>query len=145
MTGEDGKNGWSEYRPSKTLWFWSCVGCVAATMVVGFTWGGWVTGGTADYQAAQAREEGRAQLAATICVERFTGAPDAAVELAALKDMSTWGRDDAIEDGGWVTPAGLTEPVAGAADLCADRLAEMDLPQSAEVEEAAAPAAVEAN
>jgi hypothetical protein len=137
MTGEDGtRNGWRDYRPSKVLWFWSCVGVAVLTMIVGFTWGGWVTGSTAAYKAAEARETGRAELAATICVERFMQAPDAGVQLAALKDESSWGRDDLIADAGWTTPLGLDEPIDGAADLCADRLAAMELPETAVVEEA---------
>jgi hypothetical protein len=78
--------------------------------------------------AGVAREEGRARLAATICVARFVESPDAAVQLAALKDESSWSRDDTIADAGWTTPLGLEEPVSGAADLCADRLVAMDLP-----------------
>ena len=39
---------WESYRPSKGIWFWSCVACVAATIVIGFGWGGWVTGGNRD-------------------------------------------------------------------------------------------------
>jgi len=52
---------WSQSRPTKTLVFWACAASVAATMIVGFTWGGWVTGGTAlkvaeaNYRLAQAR------------------------------------------------------------------------------------------
>ena len=38
---------WSEARPTKTVAFWSCVASVVLTMIVGFSWGGWVTGGTA--------------------------------------------------------------------------------------------------
>ena len=38
---------WSEARPTKTLLFWSCVASMVLTMIVGFSWGGWVTGGTA--------------------------------------------------------------------------------------------------
>jgi hypothetical protein len=125
---QDGRGGWANYRPSKTTWFWSCVACVVATIVVGFAWGGWMTGGTADRMVAEAEQAGRAQLAATICVARFTDAPDAAVQLAALKDETSWRRSDMITDGGWATPLGVKEPVKGAADLCADRLAAMDLP-----------------
>jgi hypothetical protein len=124
----DGNGGWADYRPSKTTWFWSCVACVVATIVVGFAWGGWVTGGTADERVAEAQAAGRAQLAATICVARFTDATVAAVQLAALKDASSWNRDDTIADAGWTTPLGLDEPVSGAADLCAERLVAMDLP-----------------
>ena len=127
MTDES-KGGWGDYRPSKAMWFWSCVACVVATVVIGFTWGGWVTGGTAEEQTAQAREAGRAELAATICVARFVEAPDAAVQLAALKDASSWNRDDTIADAGWTTPLGFDGPVSGAADLCAERLVAMELP-----------------
>jgi hypothetical protein len=123
---------WSDYRPSLALWFWSCAGCVVLTMIVGFTWGGWVTGGSADAMAANAREEARAQLAAAVCVEKFLHAPDAAVRLAELKEQSQWQRDGYIEEGGWTTLVGLEEPVDGAADVCAEQLAEMELPAANE-------------
>ena len=38
---------WSETRPTKTAVFWSWIAAVIVTMIIGFTWGGWVTGGTA--------------------------------------------------------------------------------------------------
>jgi hypothetical protein len=126
------KAGWNEYRPSKAVWFWSCAGCVVLTMIVGFTWGGWVTGGSAEQMAATAREDGRAELAAAVCVEKFLGAPDAAIKLAELKEQSQWQRDGYIEEGGWVTLVGLEEPVEGAADVCAEQLAEMELPAANE-------------
>src|SRR5579872_4521168 len=76
---------WQDYRPSKSLWFWSCVACVVATMVVGFHWGGWVTGGTADDMAQSAGKKARAELAASLCVNRFESSADATTQLAALK------------------------------------------------------------
>ena len=76
---------WEEYRPSKPVWFWSCVGCVVATMVIGFGWGGWVTGGTATQMAADAAVGARAKLAAAACISRFDESPSAAAELATLK------------------------------------------------------------
>ncbi len=129
--GEGTKAGWREYRPSKKVWLWSCVGSVVATIVVGFGWGGWVTGGTAAYRVDQTREAARAELAATICVERFISAPDGLTQLAALKEESVWSRDDTIADGGWATPVGFEEPIDNAAELCAERLAAMELPQEA--------------
>ena len=33
---------WENFRPTKAMWFWSCAGTAVVTMVVGFTWGGWV-------------------------------------------------------------------------------------------------------
>lgn len=123
---------WSEYRPSKAVWFWSCVGAVVLTMIVGFTWGGWVTGGTAREMAETAGEDAAAELAASICYHRFLQSSDAATELAALKEASSWEREDLLEEGGWVTFANMDDPVDGAADLCAEQLASAELPATAD-------------
>lgn len=95
-------------------------------MILGFTVGGWVTGGTARTMAAQATEDAREQLVAAICVERFVAAPNAADSLAELKEASSWDRDDLIEDGGWIAISALEEQVSGAADLCAERLVALE-------------------
>lgn len=116
------------YQPTKTTLFWSCVAAVALTAIVGFGWAGWVTAGTAEKMAADAAEESRAQLAATICVEQFLEAPDARAQLASLKEASIWSRESFIEKGGWATMPGMKEPVNDAAELCAQRLAAMELP-----------------
>jgi hypothetical protein len=102
--------------------FWACAGCVVATVVVGFTWGGWVTGGTASQMAARAASDAQAELAASVCVERFAKGPDANAQLTALKNSDSWKRDTFIEAGGWATLAGMDKPVAGAATLCAQQL-----------------------
>ena len=117
-----------DYQPTKTTLFWGVVGSAVLTMIVGFTWGGWVTGGTAAEMAEEAAEQSAASLAAAVCVDRFVNAPDAATQLAALKETSSWKREGFVEDGNWAMLAGLEEPVDGAADLCADRLADMELP-----------------
>ena len=121
---------WEQFRPSKVLWFWSCAGCVALTMVLGFTVGGWVTGGTAGQMVEDAREDAQAQLAANICVAKFTQSSDFATALANLKAESSWSRDDFVTEGGWLTLTGLKEPVDGAADLCAEMLAVMEAPET---------------
>jgi hypothetical protein len=112
---------WGNLQASKAQLFWACAGCVVAAIIVGFAWGGWVTGGTATQMAAKAANDARAQLAADICVERFGKGADATAQLAALKNSDTWKRDSFIESGGWATMAG-DKPVAGAATLCAQQL-----------------------
>jgi len=108
-------------------------------LVIGFNWGGWVTESTAKRMAEEAEQDGRAALAASICVDRFMEAENAREELASLKDTSVWQRDDFIADGGWVTVAGVESSIPGAADECAQRLAEMTLPaQNAAPQEKAA-------
>lgn len=121
---------WEAYQPTKTLWFWSCVGCAIATMVIGFGWGGWVTGGTAAKMSAEAALNGRAQLVASFCVGQFEKAPDAAAQLALLKKTDNiWERGKFIEKGGWATMPGEKAPVDGAAALCAkDLMAEAPKP-----------------
>lgn len=127
MSNETMKN-WSQYKPTKTVWFWSCVGASALTMIVGFTAAGWVTRGTAAERAQVSTEQAVATLAAGICANRFLAADDAATKLATLKDMDSWKRDTFIEEGGWVTFASMEEPVDGAAELCASQLANASVP-----------------
>lgn len=110
------------YRPSKTALGWCCLLSIIATMAVGFTAGGWVTGGTAAAMADSAAQGANAKLASEICVAQFNRNPDAAVQLTALTKLDSWDRADFIEKGGWASLPGLKDPVSGAADLCAQQL-----------------------
>jgi alpha/beta superfamily hydrolase len=126
-----------EYRPSKTALFWSCAGCIAATMIVGFSWGGWVTGGSAKDMAEQTAEQVAAQVAAAVCIEKFMAAGDAATQLASLKQTSSpWQQENFIEDGGWAVIA--DQAYDGAAELCAEQLIEMEAPAAQEASAAEA-------
>ena len=116
------REAWRDYRPSKPVWLWSCLGCVVATMITGFAWGGWVTQGKAAMMSAQAAQQARAELAAAYCVGRFDAAPDASVKLAALKAAESWDRGEFIDKGGWLKMPGVVHEVYGAADLCASEL-----------------------
>ena len=118
---------WEAYRPTKGIWFWSSLGCIVATIVVGFAWGGWVTGGTATRMASDAADGARAQLAATVCVASFNNGPDAVAQLAALTKASSYQRGDMLVKSGWLTLPGSTDPVAGAADICVQKLMSADL------------------
>jgi hypothetical protein len=113
---------WENYRPSKAVWFWSGMGCAVATIVIGFAWGGWVTGGTATRMASEAATGARAQLAAADCISRFQSDPNAPAQLALLKKTETYERSDLMDKGGWTTMPGSKDPVAGAGDICADQL-----------------------
>lgn len=125
---------WEGYRPSKVLWFWSCIGVVILTIVVGFWAGGWTTGGTAQKMARDAADEARAELVANACIKNFTNGSDFQSRLTAFKTVDAWKRADVLEEKGWVTLAGMGKPLAAAAKLCADELAKI------EPSDAAAPA-----
>jgi hypothetical protein len=72
--------------------------------------------------AADAAVGARAQLAAAGCANRFENGPDAAAKLVALKMSSSYERSGLITKNGWATMPGSQDPVAGAADLCAQQL-----------------------
>jgi hypothetical protein len=117
---------WADYRPTKTIWFWSLAGASVATMILGFAAGGWTTGGTAANMATVAARDARAQLASVVCVHKFTSAADASANLAELKETSSYQQDNFITDGGWAMLVGMENAVPGAADLCADELVAME-------------------
>src|SRR5687767_4746237 len=115
---------WDEYRPSKTEAFWSAAGCVVATLVIGFGFGGWVTGGTAQKMVSEAADGARHQLAAAICVEEFMAAKDAKARLADLRKAEWYTRDKLIAASGWATMPDRQEPNMTVAEMCAAKLAE---------------------
>jgi hypothetical protein len=112
------------YQPTKSTAVWACAVAAAATMIVGFGWGGWVTGGTAATQAATAGDVARGELAAAICVERFNAAPDAAAKLVEFKAIGdSFKKRQFVETGGWATMPGQTAADRRAAEGCATALA----------------------
>jgi hypothetical protein len=111
---------WEDCQPAKSTLFWACAATVVATLIIGFNWGGWVTGGTSRSLAATAGDVARGELASAICFDRFNAAPDAAakrVELKALTDSYT--KRQFIETGGWATMPGKTSPDRLGAESCA--------------------------
>ncbi len=119
---DDAARSRSQYRPSKALWFWSCIVCLIIPVVLGFTWGGWVTPATLQRMSDAAADAARAQVVATYCVNKVESAPDSATKIAALMKTEIWRRGDLIDKGGWTTLPGQSKPVDGAGELCAQRL-----------------------
>lgn len=97
------------------------LGAVAA-IVIGFNWGGWMTGGSASQQTADASESAVITALAPICVDQFQRADGAVANLATLQEASVYRRDDIVKEGGWATLPGSEKPVAGVAKACAEIL-----------------------
>jgi hypothetical protein len=126
-----------DYQASKTVLFWTCAGSVIVATVVGFSWGGWVTGGSAQEMAQESAAQARQELAAVVCVDRFMAAPDAGVQLTALREMeSPRAQGKFVEDGGWAVIVPASSPTdyttradhREAAGLCAEALAKREMP-----------------
>jgi len=104
---------------------WGIAGGAIAAAIVGFSWGGWVTGGKADAEATQRANAAVVVALAPVCVERFQRATDVSANLAALKKVDSWSQGDFVEKGGWATAPGSKSPeqVSAVAKACASLLA----------------------
>jgi len=92
-------------------------------MVVGFSWGGWVTGGTAAKLADERADNAVVAALTPICVEKFQRSGDATENLVALKKISSiWEQGQFLEKRGWATRPGATSPDYQLARACADKL-----------------------
>jgi hypothetical protein len=67
---------------------------IVATVVIGFSWGGWVTGGTAKSMTSAAETSGQMSVLVPLCVTQVM-ATDGAV--AKIK-MTPYGHDDVIRE-----------------------------------------------
>lgn len=110
---------------------WGVVGGVIAAIVVGFVWGGWVTGGTATQMAAASAESAIVQAFTPLCVAKAEQESD---QLVLLQEENSWQRDDFVVEAGWV--ANVNEEYRGeVARACAIAVLE-----AMEAEPTAAPA-----
>ncbi|MCF3934137.1 hypothetical protein L1787_12005 [Acuticoccus sp. M5D2P5] len=77
--------------------------------IVGFTWGGWVTGGTAEARASASSKLAMVNALVPFCVARSgVDDPEAIQTLADLKDAREYQRADILMKAGWATPPGGT-------------------------------------
>jgi hypothetical protein len=105
------------------------VGAVAAA-IVGFSWGGWVTGGSSDKRAAVAAHDASVAALASICAERFRAQGDAAVKLVELGKTSTWDRGGFIERSGFAIMPGSKTADSDVARACAESLSTSTTPKT---------------
>ena len=113
---------WDKVRPTKWVLVWFCLGSVIGALIVGFTWGGWVTGGSARGMAVRSGKDAVVQRLAPICVYQFNQDPEKDQKLTELKEMSVYQRDDYVEEQGWATMPGEEEPDSKVAGECAKLL-----------------------
>lgn len=94
-------------------------GCGAVALaIVGFTWGGWVTGGTAREMADKASSVAIVSTLTPYCVNLSAQDPRKAQILEELKAASNYNRRGIIEKAGWATPLGAEEPNRALAQAC---------------------------
>ena len=90
--------------------------------IVGFSWGGWVTGGAANKMAsAMARDEVVAAMV-PVCLDMARADPDRVAHLATIRDASSFKRRDAVMATGWATMPGSDAPNRDLAQACIEGL-----------------------
>lgn len=102
--------------------FGAAVGAVALA-IVGFSAGGWMTGGTAEEMASEMAQIKVVAALAPICVEQSKRDPQVLATLATLKEAGTYQRNNLLIETGWATMPGSTEADRDVASACMDILA----------------------
>lgn len=100
---------WNAIQLSKTTIAWLCLAMIAGTMLVGFTWGGWVTAGTAEHTATSVASDAVIQRLTTICVAQFEQDTAKNEKLAELKTLASYQQRNFVRDQGWATMPGDEE------------------------------------
>ena len=93
-----------------------------ACAVIGFTWGGWVTGGTARKDAGVAAHNATVAALAPFCAERFRAQGDAPAKMAELAKASTWERTTVVEKSGFAVMPGTKSNDSDIARACVELL-----------------------
>ena len=104
---------------------WGAAAGAAALAILGFTWGGWVTGGSAEKLASQRASSAVVAAIAPICVNQFQAAVDAPARLDEFKKVSSWDQTAFVEKAGWATMPGSDAPSAGVARACAELIGKL--------------------
>ena len=106
------------------LGFWSAVGGAILAAIVGFNWGGWVTGGTAEGMAKEIADNAVAKRFTPSCVARFNQDSKKEQKLKEIKAKDSWDGQKYVEEQGWATLPGEEKPDSKVAESCAKQLME---------------------
>ena len=105
----------------KPALYGAAAGAVALA-IVGFSWAGWVTAGTAKKMASEEAQQQVIAALVPICVEQSKQDPQASEKMADLKSASSWKRRDLLIKTGWATMPGATKPDRDLASACMKKL-----------------------
>ena len=98
----------------------AAVGAVA-TIFVGFSWGGWSLGSTAEKMAKERSEVAVVAALAPVCADKFRALPDAEAKKVALSKVEAWKRGEEFPKE-LVTLPGQTFPSSALVYACSTLL-----------------------
>lgn len=97
---------------------WGLIIGAAMAMIIGFSWGGWITDTTAQEMA----EEAILANQSAICVAQFISDPNYEEKLNELGELDSWKRSQFIEEGGWDKMPGQEKANHSVSRACAEGL-----------------------
>ncbi len=107
-----------ETKGKVTFGVWGLIIGAVIAMIIGFAWGGWLTGGTAQKMT----DEAVLASQAAICVAQFMKQPNHEEKLKELEKIDSWKRSELIEKGGWDKMPGQEKGNPYVAEACAKGL-----------------------
>jgi len=99
---------------------WGMAGGAIATIIVGFSWGGWITQGAANQMETESAKAAVVDAFTPLCVAR---AQQQTGKVAVLLEQSSWKYTDFVVSAGWVDNVGENYQ-SDVAQACASALAE---------------------
>ena len=117
--------------PAQTSPFlWGAATGAIVLSIVGFNWGGWVTGGSAETLALERAQAATVAALAPICVAQFRASSGRSASIAEMKDIATWQHTEYVAKRGWATMPGSgadAEPNREVASACAEAISQLAL------------------
>ena len=89
-----------------------------AVMVLGHSWGGWMTDGGARELATDLAHVEVITALVPICLQISQGDPERMAKLASIIEATTYQRRDAVMAAGWATVPGADTPNRDLAQAC---------------------------
>jgi hypothetical protein len=89
-----------------------------ALAIIGFNWGGWVTGGTVSKISEKSSILAVGEALTPYCVAASKADPLSADVMAKLATASSYQKRAIIENAGWATPLGADKPNRALAESC---------------------------
>ncbi len=99
---------------------WGGIIGAIVVMIIGFGWGGWVLGSTAQKNADTMLTDGLVARLAPMCLGQFNADADKDKKYRELTEKNRWEREEYVEKQGWATMPFEKEPDRGVAVMCVE-------------------------
>jgi alpha/beta superfamily hydrolase len=112
-----------KFPENTKAYVWGAAIGAITVAVVGFSWGGWMTGAGANKEASSRAHDAVVAALAPICAQAFRAQADVTAKTAELVKVSSWERGTMMEKSGFATMPGSKTADPNVARACAEILA----------------------